>query len=616
MPWSRSSLLRLAALASAAVLFLATAVLSVSADVVKLKDGTVLEGEVKKIGASYQITTKDGQHKLVRADDIESITEDGASAGTGTAGSGRAGATGAGRSGTAGAARPAPRGGGAFSEEYRELKERIEKIEEPVKAVTLWEQHLLRKDLDPGERAAVERELVTWKKLYADGAEKIKNRWVSGEELKKIKDEVDSLVQKATEQEDGGKVLDAIKNYKQAIILYPNSFRAHYRLGFIKFQEGYGQPGGNTSLREADRSVRAALRLEPELPAVLSSMGAVLFAMGKYEEGVEYMWEAVEKAETPLTVGNVLTALNAVPDRWLSNNRKLRDINKEASYLRSRYQASGLVFIRDHRHGLDDPNEEDTTDKGPPGLQGNGSGFFITPDGYLLTNKHVATTDDGYYYRVRLPDKDENGAFVEYLARFIASDDKADVALLKVDLPEGTTVPYLDLLSADYPPVAAQAMVLGYPATSMFGTGTMAMQVDSGSVKSNNPDHEYEVWLDLSTTHGNSGGPIVDRNGDVIGILSAGNTVFNVTYVLAVGPRQIRAFFSSVGDKAPDLSPLAREVDRPFDPEKLAAEAREATLLVLIFRGDLESEGETPADAEKPEEGGPGGAPAGIAPPE
>jgi S1-C subfamily serine protease len=603
---------RLLALTIAAVLFLGMAGLHVFADVIKLKDGTVLEGEVKRIGSSYQVTTKDGQHKLIRADDIESISPGGSSGSGSTA---RPGNT---RPGDSGAARPntGNNAGGAFTEEYRKLKERIDRIEEPVKAVTLWEQHLLRKDLSAGERAAAEKELAGWKKLYADGAEKIKNRWMWGEELKKLKSEASSLVEKAMQQEEGGQVLDAIRNYKQAIILYPNSFRAHYRLAFIKFREGYGQPGGNTSLREADRSIRAALRLEPELPAVLSSMGAVLFAMGKYEEGVEYMWKAVKKAETPVTVGNLLTALNAVPNRWLANNRKLRDINKEAGYLRSRYNAGGLVFIVDHRHGLDDQNEEDTTDKGPPGFQGHGSGFFISPDGYLLTNRHVATTDDGYYYRVRLPDKDADGAFVEYLARFIAADTSADVALLKVDLPEGATVPYLDLLPGDYPPVAAQAMVLGYPATSMFDQGTMAMQVDTGNVKSNNPDHEYEVWFDLSTTHGNSGGPIVDRNGDVIGILSAGHTVYNVTYVLAVGPKQIRDFFASIGDKAPALSSLARDVDRPFDPEKLAAEAREATLLVLIFRGSLEKDG-PPVDEQPAEEGGPaGGAATGLEPPE
>ena len=67
-PWRR-----VAALFVGAALLLTLGVLQVSADVVKLKDGTVLEGEVKKMGSSYQIKTKDGQYKLIRADEVESV---------------------------------------------------------------------------------------------------------------------------------------------------------------------------------------------------------------------------------------------------------------------------------------------------------------------------------------------------------------------------------------------------------------------------------------------------------------------------------------------------------------------------------------------------------------
>ena len=159
-------------------------------------------------------------------------------------------------------------------------------------------------------------------------------------------------------------------------------------------------------------------------------------------------------------------------------------------------------------------------------------------------------------------------------------------------------------------------MVLGYPAT---GTNTMAMQVDIGTVKSNNPGDAYEVWFDLSTTHGNSGGPIVDRNGDVVAILSAGRTVHNVTYVLGVGPKQIREFFARIGEKAPDLSGLGRDDDTVFDGEKLATKCRDATLLVLVFRGSLDASGD---QGEATKEGGTddagrgGGAAAGAGEPE
>ena len=598
----RASWARLAAFATGLALLAGVAALHAQADVVKLKDGTVLEGEVKKMGGSYQIRTKDGQYRLIKAADIESVTTD-------DLGSGAAGGSGNRPPSSSGSPSPSTSGSG-YTQAYYDLKKRIDALDQPVKAVTLWEQHLLRKDISAGERSTAEAELLKWKKLYSDGAEKIKNKWMSGEELKKIKDEANSLVDKAMEQERSGQVLDAIKNYKQAIIIYPNSFRAHYRLGYIKFAEGAGQMGGNTSLRESERHLRAALRLEPELPAVLSSMGAGLFALGKYEEGVEYMWKAVKKAETPLVVGNLLGALNAVPDRWLANNRKLREINLQANYLRQNYKASGLTFIVNHLHGVDTPNEEDKTDKGPPGLVGNGSGFFISPDGYVLTNRHVAETDNAMYYRVRLPEKDKDGLYVEYLARFIAAGAKSDVALLKVDLPEGVAVPYLDLISGDYPAVAAQIMTLGYPVT---GLDTYVMQVATGSVKSivEGEQDGREVWMDLSTTFGNSGGPIVDRNGDVIAILTGARQVANVLYVQGVSVKCIRSFFAEIGEKAPSLSGLGRESDRPFDPEKLAAEARQATLLVLIFRGSLTEDAAGPQTADESA----GTAPAAETPP-
>jgi hypothetical protein len=115
--------------------------------------------------------------------------------------------------------------------------------------------------------------------------------------------------------------------------------------------------------------------------------------------------------------------------------------------------------------------------------------------------------------------------------------------------------------------------------------------------------------MDLSTTFGNSGGPIVDRNGDVIAILTGARQVANVQYVQGVSVKCIRDFLAELADRAPNLSGLARDVDRPFDPEKLAAEARQATLLVLVFRGSLtEDSSEVPQQPEKPE------APSGSAP--
>lgn len=548
------------------LIVLAFAVSPAVSDTIKMSDGEELEGTLKPIGSgSYvQIKTEDGQIRLVSAAKIESVNG---------APYGAAGGDGEG----AGSART------GLGREYQSIKDRADRVDEPVRAVDLWERFLKQENITPAEKEAGEAELAEWKKLYQDGAEKLRGAWVSGEEIEKIKEEANDLVDQALEQERNNNVLDAERNYRKALNIYPNSFRAHYRLAYIAFHQGYGNRGGNRYLRQAERHSRAALKLQPELPAVLSSMGAVLFALDEYEEGTELMWQAVQKAETDLTVGNLLTVLNAIPRRWLDANRTLRNINLQADSLRGEYNPTGLIWIEDYTHGVEDMNPDDP-DMGPPGMRGNGSGFFVTSDGYVITNRHVAETDEGMYYRIRLSEKDEDGNFIEYPARFIASDDKYDVALLKVDLPEGEEVEFFHLLQEDVPPIQADVMTAGYPTV---GTGNFVFQTARGTVSSNETgDEEFDLYLDMKTTQGNSGGPIFNRNGHVVGITTAYRKIYDSIVSLAVGPRQIRDFLEGV-EEAPTLE-YDSETDREFEPVALAAEVKSKTVLVLIFAGEAE----------------------------
>ena len=552
---------------------------------VKLTDGTVLEGTVEPIGSgSYvKVTLDDGGLKMLPADKIESV--DGQPFGNAAAKPDTAAAADA-DAPARGPAAAVP-DAGQFRADYDRILDRAERVDEPVKAVDMWERFLAQDGVPEALGTSAQRELDRWKLLYKDGAERIRGSWVGGEDLKKLKGEVDELITQAERDEQGNNVLDAMRNYQKALALYPNSFRAHYRLGYIKFHQGYGKPGGNPKLREARRHALSALKLQPKLPAVLTSMGACLFALEDYERGVELMYKAVQIAETDVTAGNLLTALDILPPRWMQANRTFRDINIAVEPLRDRYNAGSLVWIEDYTHGVEDMNPDDP-DSGPPGMRGNGSGFFVTADGYLLTNKHVAETDDGFYYRVRLAEADSEGNYVEYPARFIASDDEYDVALLKIDLPDGQTVPYLKVIEDEFPQVQADVLTLGYPTTFMEGFN---LQVSRGQVTTVDPvgEDDFDVYLDIKGTQGNSGGPIVNRDGNVIGILSAYRKVIDSIIVLAVGPEQIRDFLADVPD-VPELE-YAADANRPFDAPALAEEAKPMTLLVLIFAGEADEIG-------------------------
>jgi len=144
-----------------------------------------------------------------------------------------------------------------------------------------------------------------------------------------------------------------------------------------------------------------------------------------------------------------------------------------------------------------------------PGRQmvGEGSGFFITGDGYIVTNNHVVdhassvqvTTDDGTVYK----------------ARVIGTDPKTDLAVIKVDANK--TFPHVKF--ADKPPrVGDWVVAIGNP----FGLGDT---VTAGIVSALNRDigasaYDQFIQIDAPINRGNSGGPTFDLNGSVVGINS------------------------------------------------------------------------------------------------
>jgi S1-C subfamily serine protease len=154
---------------------------------------------------------------------------------------------------------------------------------------------------------------------------------------------------------------------------------------------------------------------------------------------------------------------------------------------------------------------------------------------------------------------------------------------VKVDSPNA----YLHLASSDTPNPAAPVMVLGYPASFQLG---FKMQVTTGDVTSIDELDPYPVTLTLNTTHGNSGGPIIDKDENVIGILSAGEQVYNVTYVKAISAGEMRKFIGKIKDKFPESISPGPTTRPDFDGESLAKEARKATLLVLIIKGDTSAQ--------------------------
>ena len=139
--------------------------------------------------------------------------------------------------------------------------------------------------------------------------------------------------------------------------------------------------------------------------------------------------------------------------------------------------------------------------------QSTGSGFIISPDGYIVTNAHVV--DDASEVTVRLSDKRE------FIAKVIGSDARTDVSLLKVD-------------ATDLPRVA-----IGDPAKLRVGEWVVAIgkpfglenTMTAGIVSAKGRDLPQEnlvpfIQTDVAINPGNSGGPLFNMKGEVVGINS------------------------------------------------------------------------------------------------
>jgi len=143
-----------------------------------------------------------------------------------------------------------------------------------------------------------------------------------------------------------------------------------------------------------------------------------------------------------------------------------------------------------------------------------GSGFIISPDGYIVTNNHVispardnATVDS---ITVTLPDRKE------YQARLIGRDTASDLAVLKVD---ATNLPFVRFGDSTRARVGDWVVAIGNP----FGIGSTVTAGIVSAVHRNIGSGQYDRYIqtDASINQGNSGGPMFDINGNVIGINTA-----------------------------------------------------------------------------------------------
>ncbi len=145
--------------------------------------------------------------------------------------------------------------------------------------------------------------------------------------------------------------------------------------------------------------------------------------------------------------------------------------------------------------------------------QGGGSGFLISADGYIVTNNHVVTGGPNNVavdeVGVTFPDRSE------YKAKIVGRDETSDIAILKIEA--GKPLPFVEIGDTKGLRVGDWVVAIGNP----LGLGSTVTAGIVSALQRNTGDggpYDRFIQTDTAINRGNSGGPLFDLNGKVIGI--------------------------------------------------------------------------------------------------
>ncbi len=236
--------------------------------------------------------------------------------------------------------------------------------------------------------------------------------------------------------------------------------------------------------------------------AVISAVGAGAFSAGHWLTREASAASAPVAAATTTPAGTLLPDFTGIVER---NGPAVVNISvtHEAKAAANAPQSEGL-----------DPNSPffeffhqfpGAVPHGPMPEHGMGSGFIVSPDGIILTNAHVV--DGATEVTVKLTDRRE------FKAKVVGSDKPSDVAVLKID---ATGLPTVKLGDSAKEKVGEWVLAIGSP----FGFDN---SVTAGIVSAKSrslPDGTYIPFIqtDVAVNPGNSGGPLFNMRGEVIGI--------------------------------------------------------------------------------------------------
>jgi S1-C subfamily serine protease len=373
-----------------------------------------------------------------------------------------------------------------------------------------------------------------------------------------------------------GKYQEAIASYKEAIRIEPDHANEHNNLGYAYQSLGQHQ--------EAIVSYKEAIRLKPGHARAHLNLGLAYDELGQYEDAIASYKEAL-RINPDLTIArNNLNELEQkLADERLARQRL--DLEEE----RKKREALRLAEEERQRQQQAQTKEE------PLRQSRTGSGFFISKMGHVITNAHVVKNCN----RVTIGDN----ANKQVPAELINADRSNDLALLKLstlEMVSSESQSLIQKLGVVAVPLATngllrnedvrlgeKVLVAGYPFGDVFSN---TLKVTSGIVSATRGagDDSGQFQLDAAIQPGNSGGPIYDSSGNVVGVVISQLDKLKVAKAIGILPElmnfgikasTVRQFLTSSG-----LPSKKSERTEEKSTERLAEIALNQALMVMCLQ--------------------------------
>ena len=415
------------------------------------------------------------------------------------------------------------------------------------------------------QQERVNEELAEWKYRADKNLYRLGTEWVSLEELKNAERESEQILERALTLLEAGSIDEVIDLLDQASRANPNGIKPDYLLGLI-----YSLPhAGPLAPDRAEYHFDMVLRRHSDHPAALNSLAIAQIkqrqygsAFAKLSRAAELIPECQEVSQNlgrfiMLAESGRISVPKSVLNRYeelyatLITDGRARPFDPRTGYLHM------IPVFPSHERDDSKPQTPDA-----PRAAGEfvahftGSGFVVAP-GYIVTNRHVVFDEGGLGVAdaigVLSPDEPDR----ELRGTVVAISDATDLAIVHAP---GFDAPQLRLRESEVD-LASDVMILGFPQSLILGVGLKATRGVVAALPDPTRGGTSDFYLfDATADKGNSGGPVFDKYGEVVAVLTMGYRL-DADLSGGVTSGAVREFLR---ESLPDLEFHADDAREPF----------------------------------------------------